>query len=219
MKTKWVVYLIIMLVITSFYSSCSFLPYGNKAPAIDSTPLTSTKVEQVYTYDVDANDFENDALTYSLLTYPKGMTIDAVTGVIKWTPTKEQIEEHEVAVNVEDRWRNDIQNFTIEASDILLTSIDVVPSSITLTETYSNLLTQNFLTITANYDYGPSKSIALSECNYKSSDANKAFVGHTGVISGTSKGSAVITVSYTENGITKSDTIDVIVAPFIAGDD
>lgn len=48
---------------------------------------------------------------------------------------------------------------------------------------------------------------------------NKAFVGHTGVISGTSKGSAVITVSYTENGITKSDTIDVIVAPFIAGDD
>jgi hypothetical protein len=39
------------------------------------------------------------------------------------------------------------------------------------------------------------------------------------VISGTSKGSAVITVSYTENGITESDTIDVIVTPFIAGDD
>jgi uncharacterized protein YjdB len=89
----------------------------------------------------------------------------------------------------------------------------------TLIETYSNLLTQNFLKVTANYDYGPSKSIALSECNYKSSDTNIAFVGHAGVISGTSKGSAVITVSYTENGITESDTIDVIVTPFIAGDD
>lgn len=219
MKTKWVLYLLIVLITVSFYGGCSFLPYGNKAPAIDSTPLTSTKVEQVYTYDVNTNDFENDVLTYSLLTYPKGMTIDTITGVINWTPTKEQVGEHEVTVNVEDRWRKDIQNFTLDASDILLTSIDVVPSSITLTETYSNLLTQNFLTITANYDYGPSKSIALSECNYKSSDANKAFVGHTGVISGTSKGSAVITVSYTENGIKKSDTIDVIVTPFIAGDD
>jgi uncharacterized protein YjdB len=147
------------------------------------------------------------------------MTIDTVTGVINWAPTKEQIGEHEVTVNVEDRWRNDTQNFTIKASEIILTSIDVVPASITLMETYSNLLTQNFLTITANYDYGPSKSIALSECNYESSDANKAFVGHTGVISGTSKGSAVITVSYTENGVTKSDTIDVIVTPFIVCDD
>lgn len=219
MKTKWVLYSLIVLITASFYSGCSFLPYGNKAPTIDSTPLTSTKVEQVYIYDVNANDLENDVLTYFLLTYPEGMTIDTVTGVINWTPIKEQIGEHEVTVNVEDRWRNGIQNFTIEASDILLTSIDVVPSSITLTETYSNLSTQNFLTITANYDYGPSKSIALSECNYKSSDANKAFVGHTGVISGTSKGSAVITVSFMENGITKSDTIDVIVTPFIAGDD
>jgi len=219
MKTKWVLYLLIVLITASFYSGCSFLPYGNKAPAIDSTPLTSTKVEQVYTHDVSANDSENDVLTYSLLTYPEGMTIDTLTGVINWTPTKEQIGEHEVIVNVEDRWRNDTQNFTIEASDILLTSIDIVPSSMTLTETYSNLLTQNFLTVTANYDYGPSKSIALSECNYKSSDANITFVGHAGVISGTSKGSAVITVSFTENGITKSDTIDVIVTPFIAGDD
>ena len=219
MKTKWVQYLLIVLITASFYSGCSFLPYGNKAPAIDSTPLTSTKVEQVYTYDVNANDLENDVLTYSLLTYPEGMTIDTVTGVINWTPMKKQIGEHEVTVNVEDGWRNDIQNFTIEASDILLTSLDVVPSSITLTETYSNLLTQNFLKVTANYDYGPSKSIALSECNYKSSDANIAFVGHAGVISGTSKGSAIITVSYTENGVTKSDTIEVIVTPFIAGDD
>jgi len=194
-------------------------PYGNNAPAIDSTPLTSTKVEQVYTYDVNANDLENDVLTYSLLTYPEGMTIDTVSGIINWTPTKEQIGEHEVIVNVEDRWRNDTQNFTIEASDILLTSIDVVPSSMTLTETYSNLLTQNFLKVTANYDYGSSKSLVLSACNYKSSDANIAFVGHTGLISGTSKGSAVITVSYTENGVTKSDTIDVIVTPFIVGDD
>ena len=219
MKTKLALYLLILLISTSFYAGCSFLPYGNSAPAVVSKPLTSIKVEQVYTYDVNANDFENDVLTYSLLNNPEGMTIDTLTGIINWIPTKEQRGEHEVTVNVEDRWRNDTQNFTIEASEILLTSIEVVPSSIFLAEKYSNLLSQKFLTVTANYDDGNSKSIALSECNYKSSDTNIAFVGHTGVISGTSKGSAVINVSYTENNVTKSDTVDVVVSPFIAGDD
>ena len=147
------------------------------------------------------------------------MTIDSSTGVIAWTPTKEQIGGNGVKVKVEDRWRWDTQAFLVTVSEIVLTSIDVVPASITLIETYSNLLNQNILNVTANYDYGPSKSIALSECDYKSSNTNIAFVGHTGVISGTSKGSVGITVSYSENGITKSDTIDVIVTPFIAGDD
>jgi len=218
MKTKLLLYLLILLIITSFYAGCSYLPYGNKAPAIVSKSLTSIKVEQVYTYDVNANDFENDVLTYSLIDYPKGMTIDTVTGVINWTPTKEQIGEHEVTVNVEDRWRNDTQNFTIEASEILLISIDVVPAYIILAEKYSNLLAQKFLTVTANYDYGPSKSIALSECNYKSSDANIASVGHAGLISGISKGSAVITISYTENRVTKSGTIDVYVRTLPSGE-
>ena len=211
MKKKLVLYLLIVLIAASFYSGCSFLPYGNKAPVIVSTSLNSVKIEQVYIYDVNADDFENDVLTYSLLTYPEGMTIDALTGVVTWTPTKVQIGEYEVTVNVEDRWRNDTQNFIIEASEIFLTSIDVLPSSIILAEKYSNLLSQKFLTVTANYDYGPSKSIALSECDYKSSDENIAFAGHGGFISGISKGYAVITVNYTENGITKNGSIDVIV--------
>ena len=218
MKTKLLLYLLILLIITSFYTGCSYLPYGNKAPVIASKSLTSIKVEQVYTYDVNANDFENDVLTYSLLTYPEGMTIDTLTGVINWAPTKEQIGEHKVTVNVEDRWRNDTQNFTIEASEILLTSINVVPAYIILPEKYSNLLAQKFLSVTANYDYGPSKSIALSECNYESSDENIASVGHAGMISGTSRGSAIITVSYTENGVTKSGTIDVHVSFLPSGE-
>jgi len=48
-----------LLIITSFYSGCSFLPYGNTAPALDSTPPTTAKVEYLYTYDVNANDLED----------------------------------------------------------------------------------------------------------------------------------------------------------------
>ena len=219
MKNKLFLYLLILLVITSFYTGCSYLPYGNKAPMIDSMPLTSIKIEQPYSYDVNANDFENDVLAYSLIDYPEGMTIDTLTGVVNWTSTKEQVGEHKVSINVEDRWRNDTQNFTIEVSNILLTSIEVLPSTITLMETYSNLLTQNFFKISALYDDGTSKSIELNKCNYTSSDGNIAFVGPGGIISGTSKGSAIVTVSYTENDITKSDTVDVLVTPFIVGDD
>ena len=218
MKNKLFLYLLTLLVITSFYTGCSYLPYGNKAPMIDSMPLTSIKVEQPYSYDANANDFENDVLTYSLIDYPEGMTIDTLTGVVNWTSTKEQVGEHKVVINVEDRWRNDTQNFTIEVSNILLTSIEVLPSAMRLAREDSNMLSFNFLTVTANYDYGPTKSVSLADCVYTSSDSNIATVGHTGVISGVHPGSATITVSYTKNGIKKSDSMEVIVSELPVGD-
>jgi len=218
MKNKLFLYLLTLLVITSFYTGCSYLPYGNKAPMIDSMPLTSIKVEQPYSYDVNASDFENDVLTYSLIDYPEGMTIDTLTGVVNWTSTKEQVGEHKVSINVEDRWRNDTQNFTIEVDNILLTSIEVLPSTMRLNREDSNMLSFNFLTITANYDYGPSKSVPLADSVYTSSDSNIATVGHTGVISGVHPGSATITVSYAENGLKKSDSMEVIVSELPVGD-
>ena len=210
-KTKRTIYLLVLLFITSFYSGCNFLPYGNTAPVLDSTPPTSVKVEYLYTYDVKATDLEDDVLTYSLLTFPEGMTIDSSTGVITWTPTEEQIGGNEVTVKVSDRWRWDTQAFLVTVSEIVLTSIEVIPSAMTLAEEDSNLTNHLFLVVTANYDYGPSKTVALRNCTYESSNANIADVSHTGVISGLFNGSATITVSYTEGNVTKSDTIDLTV--------
>ena len=206
MKTKGKVYLIILLVITSFNSGCSFLPYGNIAPAIDSTPLTSTKVEYLYTYEVNANDLEYDVLTYSLLTFPEEMTIDSSTGVITWTPKKEQIGGNEVTVKVEDKWRWDTQAFLITVSEITLTSIEVIPSIISFDhEEYPYLYALK--RVTANYDYGPSKEIVFRNCTYESSNPNILKMSSKGVIVVISPGSAAITISYTEDDVTKSDTI------------
>jgi len=209
MKTKWVLYLLIVLITASFYSGCSLLPYGNTAPVLDSTPPTNAKVEYLYTYEVNANDFEDDFLTYSLLTSPEGMTVDSSTGIITWTPTEEQIGGNEVIITVNDKWRWDTQAFLVTVSEIVLTSIEVIPSTMTLAEEDSNLINLIYLIVTANYDYGPSKNIALRNCTYKSSNTNIAAVGHTGVISGIFNGSAAITVSYTEGDVAKSDTIEV----------
>ena len=211
MKAKWVLYLLIVLIAAFFYTGCSFLPYGNTAPVLDSTPPTTAKVEYLYTYDVNANDLEDDLLTYSLLASPEGMTIDPPTGAITWTPTEEQIGENGITVKVSDKWRWETQAFLVTVSEIVLTSIEVIPSTMTLAEEDSNLLNFIFLIVTANYDYGPSKNIALRNCTYESSNANIADVRNTGVISGIFNGSATITVSYTEGDVTKSDTIDVTV--------
>jgi hypothetical protein len=68
--------------------------------------------------------------------------------------------------------------------------------------------------ITANYDDNSSESVALNDCNY-SSDSSCATVDSSGTITGVSEGLAVVTVSYTKNGITKTDTVEVIVGDIV----
>ena len=59
----------------------------NDAPTITSTPVTAATEDTAYSYDVNATDPDaGDTLTYSLTTAPSGMTINATTGVISWTP-------------------------------------------------------------------------------------------------------------------------------------
>ncbi|AGC42354.1 hypothetical protein MYSTI_01005 [Myxococcus stipitatus DSM 14675] len=55
------------------------------APDITSTALTRAVVGNPYRYDVDAR--ARPAAQYSLTTSPPGMSIDAATGLITWTPT------------------------------------------------------------------------------------------------------------------------------------
>jgi len=59
---------------------------GNKAPVFSSNPVNSSAFGFKYIYEARATDEDGDALTYSLETGPDGMTIDASTGRINWTP-------------------------------------------------------------------------------------------------------------------------------------
>jgi RHS repeat-associated protein len=59
---------------------------SNLPPVINSVPITLATVGVAYSYDVNATDPENDALTYSLILPPNSMTIDPVSGMIRWTP-------------------------------------------------------------------------------------------------------------------------------------
>lgn len=92
----------------------------NDAPTFASKPVTAATVGREYNYDVKATDPDIlDTLVYSLIIEPMGMTIDAATGLIKWTPTGEQTGANEVAVRVADGGStpaSSTQPFTITVS-------------------------------------------------------------------------------------------------------
>ena len=74
----------------------------NLPPAITSVPPTTADTADTYTYAVRATDPENDPLTFSLTTFPTGMTIDTQTGFIQWSPDATQVGSQNVAIQVDD---------------------------------------------------------------------------------------------------------------------
>ena len=87
---------------------------------------------------------------------------------------------------------------------ITLAKINVLPWWTTITLSLGNTVTIS--SVTAYYSDYSSVSIPLSECSY-SSNCTCATVNSSGTITGISEGAAIITVSYTEGGITKTDTV------------
>jgi len=181
----------------------------NSSPVIESDPVTTAKEGVAYTYDVEATDPNGDTLTYSLTAGPTGMTINSTTGVISWTPAADG--SFEVTVEVSDGSKSETQSFTIIVDVTLLTSIEVLPISMTLKINESKPI----ISVTAQYNNGTEANIALTACTYESDKPGTATVSSSGTIKGiascTVSTAAIITVSYTEDSITKTDTVSVVV--------
>ena len=75
---------------------------ANRAPVITTAPVLQAQAAALYVYDVDASDPDGDTLAYSLTFAPAGMTIDASTGVISWTPIAQQAGLRSALVQVDD---------------------------------------------------------------------------------------------------------------------
>jgi len=56
---------------------------SNRPPVIVSSPSNKTD-GNIYTYQVKANDPDNDPIIFTLKTAPKGMEIDKESGLIRW---------------------------------------------------------------------------------------------------------------------------------------
>ncbi|MCP4769766.1 MAG: tandem-95 repeat protein, partial [Gammaproteobacteria bacterium] len=73
----------------------------NDAPVITSDPLLNAQENQPYVYQVVASDEDGDALGYSLLAAPAGMSVDS-DGLVTWTPLQSDVGPQSVSVRVAD---------------------------------------------------------------------------------------------------------------------
>lgn len=102
----------------------------NAAPTFTSAPVTVATVGVLYVYDADATDA--DALTYSLLRAPSGMTIDAATGLIQWTPAATHYAQERVVVEANDgQGGRARQSFIIQVANGLSLAANVAPQFVT----------------------------------------------------------------------------------------
>lgn len=74
----------------------------NAAPNISSDAKVAAQTGVVYTYAVGTTDPDGDALTFSLLASPSGMSVGSSSGVISWLPSQSQIGVQNVSVRVSD---------------------------------------------------------------------------------------------------------------------
>ncbi len=97
--------------LSSRFFRITVLPATNHPPVITSTPQTGSFAFQAFAYDVEAEDPEGDTLSYRLDQAPNGMTIDADSGLIAWTPDTNG--DFPVTVVVSDGVLETTQTFTI----------------------------------------------------------------------------------------------------------
>jgi hypothetical protein len=76
----------------------------NSAPSIQTEAVTAAATGLEYLYGVAISDPDRgDSHTFELLVAPAGMTIDPLTGLVRWTPLSAQLGAHAVTVRVLDR--------------------------------------------------------------------------------------------------------------------
>lgn len=76
---------------------------NNQLPVIGQQPATTTNVGETYSYDLQATDGDDDAMTYSVWSWPivEGLSISSA-GVVTWIPTREDTGTRWVGVVVGD---------------------------------------------------------------------------------------------------------------------
>jgi poly(3-hydroxybutyrate) depolymerase len=88
---------------------------SNSAPVITSTAPTNAVEATLYTYQASASDADGDILSWALITFPSGMTVNG-SGLVQWTPSAAQVGSHNVRLDVSDGMVSASQNWTITVS-------------------------------------------------------------------------------------------------------
>ena len=155
--------------------------------------LTNCTYEPYHTFDQPCTSVNSSGLITGISTGTALILVAYTEGIISKTDT--------ITINVT----------TAPITPGILSYIKVLPSTMNLGVGES----QTINSVTAYYDDTSSASISLTACNYSSSNTACAAVNDSGTITAVSEGTTIITVSYTEGGITKTDTVEVTVGTIV----
>ena len=87
---------------------------GNVRPRFESLPPRTVVAGELYRYDPEVTDPEDDPLTFELVQAPAGMAVDRTGGTTVWVPVGSQVGDHNVLLRVgDDHDNSDVQSFTI----------------------------------------------------------------------------------------------------------
>jgi hypothetical protein len=89
------------------------LPAGVSGPLIDSLPPTAALVGKFLQYQALASSANFSSLVFSLSAAPAGMTVNAGTGLLQWTPGSNQVGNHQVTIVATDSAGQSSQSFTL----------------------------------------------------------------------------------------------------------
>ncbi|MFO1065375.1 MAG: FG-GAP-like repeat-containing protein [Pirellulales bacterium] len=89
---------------TRFSYRLDLLSGFNQSPTIASLPAADVLVGKQSAWQLNATDPDGDVLTYSIVTGPAGLSVDAQTGRMQWTPTGADIGRWSVQVSAADRF-------------------------------------------------------------------------------------------------------------------
>ena len=110
--------LVVVILMVGCLNLTAIPPFLNGAPVIISEPIITATEDQLYSYQVEASDPNEDTLTYSFITKPEGMSIDRESGLISWIPANNQVGIHHVVVEISDGKNSVTQSFEIEVSNV-----------------------------------------------------------------------------------------------------
>jgi len=187
---KYLLSFIILLIITLLISGCNTFLFGPSGSIEVTTNPSGAKIF------LDSKDI-GKITPYTVKNVSAGNHIIEVTlSDMKYTEIAEVKAYQTTSIYIEFY------------SQITLDKINVLPSYTTITLSLGNTITIS--SVTAYYSDYSSVNIPLINCTYSSNNAC-ATVNSSGTITGISAGAAIITVSYTEGGITKTDTVLVYI--------
>jgi hypothetical protein len=105
-------------------------------PAFTTSPPTAAIEDALYSYDANAVDPDpGTTLTFSLVTAPAGMTVNAASGLVTWTPAADQVTDTAVTLRVSDGGLFAEQSFTIAVAALVVPPLVISASALPIGET------------------------------------------------------------------------------------